>query len=1044
MSAPDAILLLALLLAGPAAGLEPGAARPPATATRAAGDAEADAEPIPPGTPLAGSVKLVLQPSQEEAAIRALLVVQEGRPVTPRALRQTAVRLFRSGRCRDVVVRQRDAAPRPEPGPWVDLTVTCLGHRQVAALEIRLASPSPVGEAAVRTAVALETGASADEADLEAAAARVQALLKRRGHREAEVTVAATDERASAVTVQVTAGPATTLAALELRGAGALEPALRRAMTLKPGATLDLETLGADLTALRRELRRGGHWRALVSAPSERQVAGGVAVEIQVEPGPQVEVRFLGAEAFTPDELRSQLGLVPEQSFDRWAVETAQERLRAFYRAHGYATATVAVEERPAGAVLQIRYRIVEGRRYVLAPLVWKGAEHRTAAALDELLVGLLQDETPAFPALPGEERARLVEVSVPGAPSPRQPPPLLAPGRYLDEVTLSRALEGISDDYRANGWLDAPAPSWTADLDGRKGEAVVTVTLREGRRTHVEAIEFSGQKVVPVAELAQLSKDAALAPGAPLVAEKVAATRAALLNRYRSLSYLYAKVDVKQELDATAALVRLRFEIDEGPQVSIGRILVSGNTTTLEAVIRGALAVREGALYDLGALERSQLALLRLGVFRSVGLRLQDADVAEPVKDLLVEVSERPWQTVIASAGFSLANGPRLGLEWTRPNLLGRALELSANGKVNYPLDKFRPDLAGQAPKNKYEGRGDLGLRVPRLEFVPWAASARTGLGAEKQHRPSYNMKRSALTGAVEMPITTRFGLTLQDQIEVDDIGYNSSTQGAQTQADLAAKRFQEGTTTLNSLSVSATLDQRDNAANPHRGWLAQASAEHFVSMGGEKHDLWLIPGSRWPANAVKLQIGLSGYLPLGRGTVLAAAARAGRIVAVTGSSVTIAPKRFYLGGAGTLRGYSEEAMVPQDLRTALAQLKATCLADVNAAGCGDKDNQTDGWLLAHNGTPASAGGQAFLLGKVEVRQAMPFGLELGLFVDLGNLWYDPKLVRLYELRPSAGVGIRAVTPVGPLVFDFGFNLKPDGNLNERTFAPHFTIGFF
>jgi outer membrane protein assembly factor BamA len=332
----------------------------------------------------------------------------------------------------------------------------------------------------------------------------------------------------------------------------------------------------------------------------------------------------------------------------------------------------------------------------------------------------------------------------------------------------------------------------------------------------------------------------------------------------------------------------------------------------------------------------------------------------------------------------------------------------------------------------------------VPRLEFVPWAASARTGLGAEKQHRPSYNMSRSALTGAVEMPLTTRFSLTLQDQIEADNISYNTSTLGAQTQADLAAKRFQEGTTTLNSLSLSATLDRRDNAANPHSGWLAQASAEHFVSIGGEKHDLWLIPGSRWPANAVKLQAGLSGYLSLGRGTVLAAAARAGRIVAVTGSSVTIAPKRFYLGGAGTLRGYNEEAMVPQDLRTPLAQLKATCLADHAAEGCGDSKNQTDGYLLRTNQPVASAGGQAFLLGKVEVRQSMPLGLELGLFVDLGNLWYDPKLVRLYELRPSAGVGIRAITPVGPLVFDFGFNLKPDKDLNEPTFVPHFSIGFF
>jgi outer membrane protein assembly factor BamA len=211
---------------------------------------------------------------------------------------------------------------------------------------------------------------------------------------------------------------------------------------------------------------------------------------------------------------------------------------------------------------------------------------------------------------------------------------------------------------------------------------------------------------------------------------------------------------------------------------------------------------------------------------------------------------------------------------------------------------------------------------------------------------------------------------------------------------------------------------------------------------MGGTKHDLlWVLPGSDYPANAFKLQARLSGYLPLGRGTVLAAAARAGRVVATTGSSVTIAPKRFFLGGADTIRGFSEEAMIPQDLRTELAARRAACALLGGGDACG-ADN--DAKALYAGDRIASVGGQAFLLGKVELRQALPFGLELGLFLDAGNVWFDPRKVRLYELRPSAGFGLRAVTPVGPLVFDFGFNLKPDRNLNESTFAPHFTIGLF
>jgi len=1027
------VALLALLMAGAAA------AQPAVTLDHELQDLEAAGEPAGPDLRRAAAIRLVLPAGQEEAAIRPLLAVKEGAPVTSRVLRRTVLRLFQSGRCRDVVVREREAAPRQEAGAWVELTVLCLGHRQVAALEVRLAEGSLVTDSTVRSAAALEPGSAADDQDLDAAAGRVRALLRRRGHRAAQVVVRATDERAAVVTVEVTAGPQTRLTGLTLRGAGSLEPALLKAMALRPGATLDDEAVAADLAALKRELHRLGRWRARVSTPTERAAAGGVALEFRVEPGPPVELRFLGAVDFTAAELLAQLALNPEQPFDKLAVETAQERLRAFYRAHGYAAATVSVEERAAGAVQLVLLRLGEGRRYALSGITWQGAEHRTPAALEALLVGLLAEETPPFQPLPGEERARLVESSVPGARPPRQAPPQLAPGRYLDEVILPRALEGIVDDYRADGWLDATVAGWTADLDDRRGALGITVRIREGRRYLVEAIEFSGQQAIPLAEL---TRDAALSPGDPLVWEKVKATQVALLNRYRSRSYLYARVEVRQVLDPdpTRAQARLRYEIEEGPQVRIGRVLVSGHLTTRESVIRGALAVKEGALYDPGSLDRSQAALLRLGVFRSVGLRLQDPEVAEPVKDLLVEVSERPWQTVTAAAGFSLANGPRVGLEWTRPNLAGRALELSSQGKVNYPLAEFRPDLKGTSPKNTYEGRGDVGLRVPHLGLSPWPTSARLGVGAERQHRPSYNLARAAVTGAVELSLPSQLTLTLQDGIEVDRIDYNITTD-KDTQADVLAKRYPKGTTTLNTVGASAILDLRDNAANPHRGALAQASAEYIVSMGGKQQDILFFPGTDHPANAVRLQAGLSGYLPLGRGTVLAAAVRAGRIVAVTGSSVTIAPKRFYLGGAGTLRGYTEEAMVPQDLRRELADLRTFCDANPGDTRCAEG---TDGGLLTGGDTVASVGGQAFLLGKLEVRQALPFGLELGVFLDAGNLWFNPKLVRLDELRPSAGFGLRATTPVGPLVFDFGFNLKPDRLLNEPTFAPHFTIGLF
>jgi outer membrane translocation and assembly module TamA len=46
--------------------------------------------------------------------------------------------------------------------------------------------------------------------------------------------------------------------------------------------------------------------------------------------------------------------------------------------------------------------------------------------------------------------------------------------------------------------------------------------------------------------------------------------------------------------------------------------------------------------------------------------------------------------------------------------------------------------------------------------------------------------------------------------------------------------------------------------------------------------------------------------------------------------------------------------------------------------------------------------------------------------------------------IRTNVGVGLRILTPVGPVAFDVGFNLFPEKAINEPVLAPHFAVGFF
>jgi outer membrane protein assembly factor BamA len=75
-------------------------------------------------------------------------------------------------------------------------------------------------------------------------------------------------------------------------------------------------------------------------------------------------------------------------------------------------------------------------------------------------------------------------------------------------------------------------------------------------------------------------------------------------------------------------------------------------------------------------------------------------------------------------------------------------------------------------------------------------------------------------------------------------------------------------------------------------------------------------------------------------------------------------------------------------------------------------------------------------------------------LFVDSGNLWADRDSIDPLRLRYSTGSGIRVGTPIGPLVFDYGFNVervldaiyssRPRQRYWESLGAFHFSIGLF
>ena len=990
--------------------------------------------------PRVAEVLLSLPPGDDPAAARSLVALERGDVLTAQALRRTVQRLHQTGRYRNVVVRAARSDPPPgEGGRWVRVLVEALPVRVVDGVAIAIEGENArVTEGSVREASGLRAGETFEEADLEAAAAGVRAALARHGFRAAEVTARASGDRAVKVELRVRPGAAVRVRSVRLAGnPGPAAAALAEALQTRVSAALDAEVLEADVRRLRAALHRAGYRRSRVGTPAVKLGDAGADVELPVEAGPRLLFVFRGNADVPADALLRELGFEEGQPVDVPAVSAAAERLVAFYRARGHAAARVEAEEVRRGRDVAVVFHVAEGRRYRLGAVRFEGASFRSEAWLRERLRALLDEDAPEAEDRDAD-RARALLLSFPGAHPPPSAPPALPPHQAWDEAAWDRAAERLVEDYRAEGFLEAVHLGTTAVLDGARRTVDVTVRLREGARTHVDAISFEGNEEV---SLAALAREARLAPGDPLTFERVEATRTALLRVYLSRGHLYARVEALEDVDRTRHQAALRFVVSEGPRVRIGRILVTGNRRTREDVVRRALAVSEGEVYDPEAVARSQAALLRLGVFRTVALRVQDPEVPQETKDMAVEVAERPWAALTQGVGFSIANGPRAFVEWGQPNLLGRAVELGARAKVNYPLVEFRPDLSDKDRIDRVEGRADVGVRTTTLGFLDFPAGLRADLIGEILHRKAYDLRRVTAVTGVDVGLTSRVGFSLQYELEVDRIARSQSATVFLTQVDVERLRFADGDTTLHALRPSLTLDYRDNSAHPRRGWFASVVAEYAHSLGtpGGRVLLGALPGSDIPTNMLKTWGTISAYLPVGLATVVALSVRGGRVFPLDGRSQTVVPRRFFMGGATTMRAYAEEEMIPEDVRDVLAAEARHCLTSPTLVGCTPR-----GGSIAGGERPVSEGGEAFLLGKAELRMRLRGSLEAGLFADVGNLWLDPVKYRILDLRANVGVGLRFVTPIGPAAVDVGFNLQPDAAINERTLAPHFTIGLF
>tara|TARA_B110000444_G_C18828900_1_gene591981 strand:- start:12 stop:2258 length:2247 start_codon:yes stop_codon:yes gene_type:complete len=134
----------------------------------------------------------------------------------------------------------------------------------------------------------------------------------------------------------------------------------------------------------------------------------------------------------------------------------------------------------------------------------------------------------------------------------------------------------------------------------------------------------------------------------------------------------------VSNNLDKT---VDVTFEINEGPKVYVNKIDISGNTRTIDKVIRRAFSFSEGDPYNKYSVNYAKDKIKSLNYFQSVEIneeRVSDTDKL----NLNVNVTEKSTGSATLGAGYGDQNGSTLTAGITESNFLGKGqkVKLSAS----------------------------------------------------------------------------------------------------------------------------------------------------------------------------------------------------------------------------------------------------------------------------------------------------------------------------------------------------------------------------
>ena len=525
------------------------------------------------------------------------------------------------------------------------------------------------------------------------------------------------------------------------------------------------------------------------------------------------------------------------------------------------------------------------------------------------------------------------------------------------EKISLDKKL--LADFYKNRGFANFQINDVSSELSEEKDGFFITYNITEGPQFSIGKIKLNSnlKEIVP----STFSKFIDLNSGEIYSPDAIRKNVTNLEEKLQAIGFEFIRVRpiITPNMTNLAMDVELFFE--KGQRLFVERIDISGNTATLDRVVRRQFFILEGDPFNQRKIKAAENRIRALGLFSDVSVKvLPGSEDTQVVID--VEVVEQPTGSLTFGAGYSNETGLGGIIEYGERNFLGRGQSLSFAIKTGrddqlYELSFYEPMFL----------RNDLGFG---LEL---------SVKDTNQQNASYDTKNLEFQPYITFPLGENSKIRIEYSVAQTDLS-NPVNVGS-----IITNEVNEGEITSSSLGFVLSHDTRPLKGSVEDGVIYRVG-QQFLGLGGDKTGLKTTIKAVVQKNTFKDDLKLSAEF---EGGILTFTKGDSRVV-----------DRFFLSSR-KMRGFEPGGVGPRE-----------CLNGV----CGVSKNDA---LGGENFAVARFEAE-FPLGLPD-----EYGLTGGLFYDVGNLWSLTKTNNdvLYEdgaWRQAVGASIFWRTPIGPLRFNF------------------------